>query len=103
MTRQRCHVTCDRNQIHTCLLLIRTGVQTSRWLVAEFVAPRAGLQKFVAESQLEEAVKKEAQEETPKPGALGTGTDKIYVGKGQYIKVWFNDVILRPGLRMSCG
>ena len=63
--------------------------------ITKLSALHAGLQQFVAQSQLEEAVQKEAAEVTPKPGALGSGKDKIYVGKGQYIKVRFYYLNLR--------
>jgi hypothetical protein len=50
-------------------------------------ALRAGLQQFVAQGQLEDAVKEIKPEPRKKPGNLSDGRDKIYVGKGQYIQV----------------
>jgi hypothetical protein len=47
-----------------------------------------GLQQFVAQAQLQEAVKVEgAAKAEPTPGSLSKGQDTIYVGKGQFIQV----------------
>lgn len=65
-----------------------------KWGTGGWAGGEQGLQKFVAEAQLEEAVQvEEAQKSTPSPGALGSGEDTIYVGKGQYIK---DDVRMYP-------
>jgi hypothetical protein len=54
-----------------------------------------GLQQFVAQAQLQEAVQMEVPAKTaPTPRALGEGNDTIYVGKGQYIQVLFLPAVI---------